>query len=304
MKNPPCSGPNSRKRRLIVNADDFGFTRGVNRAVERCFTRGTVRSASLMAGGSAFEDAARLARSLPGLGVGAHLVLTGLRAVSEPGSLPGLADSRGFLPPSPGALIERLLRFPDARASVFRELNAQLSRIVDAGIRPTHLDSHKHVHILPPVLRSVTDLARKYSVRWIRNPFEVENAGSLLRGVAPSHRKAFWKQHVKSLVARVFRPGFMGHVGTTGLRLPDRFHGVSLTGLWNEDAALHTVKRLSPGLNEWMFHPGVADEELHRTGTRLTTQREVEMNLLCSSRLKEALEQAGMELTHFGEVKD
>lgn len=102
----------------------------------------------------------------------------------------------------------------------------------------------------------------------------------------------------------VFRPWFFRYLRTTGLRFPDHFHGVSLTGLWNENTAIENVQRLAPGLNEWMFHPGEADEELQRMGTRLVRQREVEMNLLCSSRLREALEQGNIELTSFGEVMD
>ncbi|MBP8645350.1 MAG: ChbG/HpnK family deacetylase [Syntrophobacteraceae bacterium] len=289
---------------MIVNADDFGYAHGVNRAVERCFTEGIVRSTSIMAGGSAFEHAAALSRRHPRLSVGAHLVLTKLRPVSEPERLPGLVDSQGFLPPNPEALFRRLLLDRDACSSVRRELDAQMSRIADSGIRITHVDSHKHVHLLPPVLHAVMELARRYSVQWIRKPFEVGNGWVMGRGVALSRKGVFWKQHLRSRAAVVFRPWFFRYLRTTGLRFPDHFHGVSLTGLWNENTAIENVQRLAPGLNEWMFHPGEADEELQRMGTRLVRQREVEMNLLCSSRLREALEQGNIELTSFGEVMD
>ena len=142
----------SAPKRLVVNADDFGFTPDVNAGILEAFERGIVRSTTLMANGAAFDDAVRLARQNPGLDVGCHLTLIG-----RPG-----------LPSSLPALLRALVR---RRLPVYAELAGQVRRVLDAGIRPTHLDTHKHTHLLPPVLGLVCRIAQEFAIPWVRKPF-------------------------------------------------------------------------------------------------------------------------------------
>lgn len=145
--------------RLIVNADDFGYSPGQNYGVIDAFQRGIVRSASLMAQGIAAGQAAELARANPGLGVGVHLVLDFGRPVSPPGDVPTLVDDEG-----------KFLRFDINQplrhdlAEVEREWRAQIRRVLDLGLEPTHLDGHHHVHMHPQLWPVTRALAREFDL--------------------------------------------------------------------------------------------------------------------------------------------
>lgn len=289
------------RRSLVINADDMGYTRGINRAVDRCASRGMLRSATLMACGNAFEDAVAVAKRNPGLSIGVHLVLTGLRPLSRPADIPGLAGGEGLLPSGPDALLGGLLSGRISRRAVYRELELQVTKVLDHGIVPTHLDSHKHVHLLPQVLEAVVAVASRFSIGWVRNPFDGCSGRDLYPAVPPGCRATFFRQHLKSRTARLFRPSFLRILRQTGLRTPDQFFGVSLTGIWNEDSLRRLIRRVPPGLSEWMLHPGDCDEELLRLGSRLRESREIERDLLLSPVLRELVRENGITLAAFGE---
>lgn len=291
---------------LILNADDLGYTRGINHAIGRCSAAGALRSATLMANGAAFEDACSMIRNGQqhggGPAVGAHLVLTELRSLSPPGEIPGLVDEEGFLPASPGKLMSAILQGRVTELNIRKELHRQVARIVDSGLRPTHLDSHKHVHVLPLVLDAVIDVARKHSIQWIRSPFETIRVGGLIETVHPSRRSTFFKQHLRACSMSLCRPQFTSRVRQAGLRTPDHFCGISLTGVWSEQAMVHLLERLPEGINEWMFHPGDCDSELMTQRTRLSTQRQEERDLLLSPILRETAAGRGIAFTSYGEM--
>ena len=137
---------------LAVNADDFGFTRDVNAGIVEARVKGILTSATLMANGAAFDDAVRLAREHPELDVGVHIVLVGGQSVLRP---------ERALPRSAGRLAAAVAL---GRIDVYAELHAQMEKIVAAGIRPTHADTHKHTHLLGPVLEAVARLGEEYAV--------------------------------------------------------------------------------------------------------------------------------------------
>jgi predicted glycoside hydrolase/deacetylase ChbG (UPF0249 family) len=138
-------------KRLIVNADDFGFTRDVNEGILEAHHNGIVTATTLMATGPAFDHAVSLAHRTPALDVGVHLVLVGA-------------------PPFPETPAHLAIAIARRRVQVEEQLDAQIRRVIAAGIRPTHLDTHKHTHILPPVLGAVARLARAYQIPWVRRP--------------------------------------------------------------------------------------------------------------------------------------
>ena len=293
--------PQAIRRKLIINADDFGYTSGVNAAIVRCFREGILPSTTIMANGAAFEEAVMLARDNPAMGVGVHLTLTELPPVSHPGDIPGLTDEEGLLPPSPGDILGALAAGRLKREAIRKELERQVVKVLDRGIVPSHLDSHKHVFVLPPVLEAVLDIAVKYSIRWIRNPFDRCRMRDFFPLVEKGAGRVYFKQHLKSRALAVFRPYFQRRVRERGLRTPNGFYGVSLTGLWNEAAAAQLLKSLPPGISEWMVHPGDCDDALRRQKTRLTEQRQRERDLLTASSLREGLAGNDIALGRFGE---
>src|ERR1700758_5214192 len=136
-------------KNLIVNADDLGWTEGVNRGIADAHRKGLVTSTSLLANGQAFESALRLARANPELGVGVHLNLSDGSPTAPADTVRGLLDRAGNLEGGPESLLLRIASRSLAVEEVEREWDAQICKVRDTGIEPTHLDGHKHVQMLP-----------------------------------------------------------------------------------------------------------------------------------------------------------
>lgn len=263
-------------RRLSVNADDFGFTRDVNEGIVEAHRRGILTATTLMANGAAFEDAVARARENPELDVGVHFVLVGGMSVARWGEA---------LPATVADLIKTLAC---RRLNVERELRAQMQRIVAAGIQPTHLDTHKHTHLLPPVLEVVARLGGEYGVKWVRRPFDLPLHGSP-RGVPLTTR----------LVSRAFqgvRRQFHKKLAKHGCGTTDWFAGFQLTGRYGAEELIALIEHLPEGWTEFMTHPGRCTEELRGTRTRLKESREAELRALTDPRVREALVRQGVEL--------
>lgn len=283
-------------KQLIVNADDFGYTRGVNAGIVRAFREGVVTSTTIMANGDAFEEAVKCAQANPELGVGCHLVLVGGKCVAAAKYVSSLADSEGRLPSSLPSLLSRLSTGSLRPEAIQSELRAQVERVMAAGLQPTHFDSHKHAHAHPRVMEVVVNVADEFGVRRIRNPFEDMRA--LLR---PSFRAGVssWKQRVTALVSGMNAPGFQRLVNSHGMRTPDHFMGVAATGRLNRQAILSMIVALPDGVTELMCHPGEYDEELEKSPTRLKLERETELKGLTDPDVREAMRQRGVCLINF-----
>ncbi len=292
-----------KERRLIINADDFGLTRGVNLAIADCLECGVLRSATLMANGEAFDDAVAAAKKHPNLGVGIHFVLTGLPPLSAPESIPELLGGEGCLPAGLGLLIKRMLTGrKNIQNEIRKELFAQAEKVFDSGIVPTHFDCHKHVHLIPAVLDAVIEIARRYSVKWIRTPFENQSALSFISGIEKDKKSIFLKQFGVAAASRSVYPFFRSRVWRSGIRTPDLFFGIAATGLMNEEAFRIICRKLKPGVSELMTHPGYVDEDLMSVNTRLLESRDMERKLLVSENVKDILVRNRIILSHFGEV--
>lgn len=289
------------KRILVINADDFGYTCGINATIQCCAAEGVLRNTTLMANGPAFDDAVAIAKANRSLSVGVHLNLTELKPVAGPDKVPTLVDETGAMQSSPRGLAAALVSGAVSAGDIRRELLAQVSKVMDCGIVPTHLDSHKHVHVLPPVLEVAIEIARRYSIPWIRNPFEDASAWRLITAVGKNDRRVFLKQYAEANVIKPLQPVFRHFVRRSGLRTPDGFHGLSVTGLWNENVLSRLVGRLKPGVNEWMVHPGVVDRALKDARTRLLGQREVERDILLSPVWASLPDRHGFTVRGFGE---
>ncbi|HEV2387450.1 MAG TPA: hopanoid biosynthesis-associated protein HpnK [Candidatus Acidoferrales bacterium] len=289
-------------RRLIVNGDDFGYTRGVNAGIVRAYRHGILTSTTLMATGEAFEDAVRLALENPGMGVGAHLVLVGGKAVTPPEKIPSLADPTGRLPGTPAALVARLALGRMKQADLEAEIAAQIGRIRAAGIRPTHVDTHKHTHFYPGVMKAVARMASEFGIDAVRKPYE--NLRTLLgRGGAKSGRaRGQFPRSLAAATAGIGHGRFRRLAAARGLRTPDYFCGIRWTGSLSPAALLRILERLPEGTTEMMCHPGLHDDDLERARTRLKRERQQELEALTAPEVVRAASERGILLISYREL--
>jgi hopanoid biosynthesis associated protein HpnK len=289
-------------RQLIVNADDLGITAGVNRAIRETHTNGVVTSATLMATGAAFQDAIELARAMPGLSVGCHVVLVDGAPVSDHHSIPTLLSDRGaqtgrFHSRISGVAARAIFqRFdPDQLVS---EIIAQIKTIQTAGVRVTHLDTHKHTHIFPQILRALVQAARICGVPAIRNPFVPVSS---LRPRQFSRRPRLWKRYSQVRMLNTFSARFRDRMKRDGLATPDGVLGVIETGAFDTSLLRRALTSLPDGTWELVCHPGYDDADLRASHTRLLASREKERQLLMAPELRQFLEDQEIRVISYRE---
>jgi len=227
-----------------------------------------------MATGAAFDHAVELARQNPSLDVGVHLVLVG---------------GDGF-PPTVAQLIQQIaLR----RVRIYDELAAQVRKVQSAGIRPSHLDTHKHTHLLPPVLNAVARIASEFQIPWVRRPFDFPLNG----GSVP------WQRQAVSKALGFARSGFHRVLNSYGCRTTDHFAGFQITGNYDATELARLVRHLPEGITEFMCHPGFCTSELQAARTRLKESRRRELEALTSSQVRQAIEESNVTLARYGEIR-
>ncbi|MBP7867873.1 MAG: ChbG/HpnK family deacetylase [Acidobacteria bacterium] len=264
-------------RRIIVNADDFGYNTGVNAGVVEAARAGALTSTTLMAPSAAFDDAVRRASEVPRLGVGCHVCLVGTRPVSPPEAIPSLVGRDGRFLPSLGAFARRCFGGGLREDEMRREVEAQVEKVIRAGHPPTHLDAHKHVFVLARVHRVLCGVCRRYAIPAMRNPYDADPFRLRARAGNP---RAYTRQWLLGRLVRVTRRGFSRRCAEAGLRTPDRFFGVAATGLWSPAYLDGVFAELADGVNELMVHPAVMDESMRKSRSRLRESRGVELRLL------------------------
>ena len=268
----------SPRKQLVVNADDFGFTPDVNEGIVEAHRSGILTATTIMANGAAFDDAVRLARSTPALDIGCHLVL-----VSGNSLLTGR--------PYPLTVAQLMAAMAKREIRVYDELAAQVRRIVDAGVAPTHLDTHKHTHLAPPVLDAVARLAEEFGIRWVRRPFDLPLTA--LRGAVPRITR------ITSGGLGVLRKRFHRVLERHGCRTTDHFAGFQITGLFRTPELIELLGILPVGSTELMVHPGRCRDALRHARTRLKESREHELEALVASETRSAIERYGIELVNY-----
>jgi chitin disaccharide deacetylase len=269
----------SVNRQLVVNADDFGFTRDVNQGIIEAHQQGILTATTLMANGDAFEDAVRLASENPGLDVGAHLVLIGGIALAARGS------------ELPRTVPRLLAAIASRRIHIYDELAAQIRRILDAGLALTHIDTHKHTHLAPAVLDAVARVAEEFGIPWVRRPFDLPITAA--RGGAP------WLKRAISDSLGLQRARFHRVLARHHCRTTDHFAGFQITGRFRTDELVALIRALPEGSTELMCHPGRATGELQRAHTRLKESREQELAALIAPETRRALAESGVELVNY-----
>ena len=285
-------------RRLIINADDFGLTSGVNRAIVEAHERGIVTSTTLMANSAAFEEAVRLAKSSSGWSIGCHVVLLDGKPLVDPGRIPSLVrakDQNSFRDAISGFAIRALAGRIDAD-QVEVETTAQIRKLQSHGIVVSHVDSHKHTHMFPSALQGILRAARTCGLGAIRNPFEyvAANFARLQKGL--------WKRHAQVKTLRGLAGYFRKAVAKAGLKTPDGTLGIVATGHLDPKLFCRIAGQMPEGTWEFVCHPGYVDAELAAIHTRLRQSREEELAVLTSPDTRAALEQRGIELISYREL--
>ena len=263
----------------MVNADDFGFTRDVNEGIVHCHRQGILTATTLMANGGAFDHAIIAARDTPTLDVGCHLVLLGGYSVV----------GAQLFPDSIADLAQALAR---GKIRPYDELRAQVERILDAQITPRHLDTHKHTHLLPPVLEAVARISAEYKIPWVRRPFDLpsDDPATLKRRLI-GNLLGFFRRHRFDAVLKRYQ-----------CRSTDHFSGFSLTGYLNADRLINLIARLPEGSTELMVHPGFLGAELAGSRTRLKRSRLLELEALTDASVREALTLHGVTLAGYRDL--
>lgn len=291
-------------KQLIVNADDFGLTENVNRGILDAHREGIVTSTTLLANGMAFEAAAAASKRFARLGIGVHLNLTEGMPVADASHIRTLVDRGGRLHMSPARLWAGIVTGQVSLSDIEFELRAQVRKVIRSGIRPTHFDGHKHIHVLPRVSEIVIRLAHEFHIPAVRCPMEQNgHASGPLRNWRFS-RFSTVKQYLVSRAVSDRARSFRKQLARAGLLSPDNFFGISLTGFLDASATRQVLQNLPLGTSELMCHPGYRDVELERTGTRLLTQRETEIQGLTAVSVKNLLRASGIQLGNYKALVD
>ncbi len=259
---------------LIVNADDFGLTSGVNRAIAELHKAGVLTSASLMARAGAAEEAMELARSMPTLGVGCHVVLVDGQPVLPAHQIPTLVDREtGRFPLSLGTFLLRLFTGRIRSAEIEAEAAAQIGLLQRQGVRLTHLDTHKHTHVFSAVLRPLLRAGRAAGIHAIRHPFEPEWAVRATGGASLTR--------IAELTAlRTLEPRSRRILAGEAFVTTDGTIAMAGTGMLDAPTLRSLLRQLPSGTWELVTHPGYNDESLAQVRTRLRASRDVERRSL------------------------
>ncbi len=289
-------------RNLIVSADDLGWTDGVNRGIVEAFRHGIVTSTSLLANGAAFAGGVEGARSAPGLGVGVHLNLSDGPPVADRETVASLLNDDGEFAGGPESLLLRRVRRGLVLAEVEREWDAQIQKVRDAGIAPTHLDGHKHVHMLPGLFEIALKLAKRHNIGAIRVSLEASNLRAALSSGAKQNARMVMKQGVQARGLKLLARDAREQAARAGISTADYFCGIAQTGHLTLEGVGQFVKSLSDGTTELMCHPGYADAALQKTPTRLQDSRQTELHILTDTGIRNLVASLGIRLIDYGFV--
>jgi len=284
-------------KQLIITADDFGLSKGVNTAVEKAWNEGILTCASIMPGGTAFNQAVTIARRNPGLQVGLHLTLLQGTAVLPPSQIPGLVNEAGCFSDNPVATGMRYFFDKGIYKQIKQEIEAQIQRVLDAGIPLSHIDGHLNIHLHPTVFGFLTDLMPRYGISSFRLSRE-----RLFHNLRFDRQRQLGKS-----VERIIFGALANHarplLKQLGIRYAGEVKGVLNSGRMTEGYLLQILDGLHEGLTELYFHPGILpDAEISR---RMPDYRhEEELAAILSPRIKLRLAELNIGLENYrGDTK-
>jgi predicted glycoside hydrolase/deacetylase ChbG (UPF0249 family) len=269
---------------LIVNADDFGLTSGVNHAVISAHETGIVTSTTIMVNMPRFEEAARLALQHPSLGVGLHFNITQGEPLAQPKTIRSLLNTADSFTGSSSTLARRWVAGRLKKEEIIVELRAQIEKALSKRLTLTHIDSHKHSHALPVVFDAILDTAWECGIGAVRLP-----AGPILSAG-------------RAVVLNLLSRGYRSRMQRRSFRGSDSLAGITRTGHWTRSWLMSLLAGLPNGVTELFCHPGYNDDDLDQIHTRLRASREVELELLTDREVVAEVERQGIKLINFGSL--
>ncbi len=266
---------------LIVNADDFGLSTGINRGIIETFENGIVTRTSIMANGPAFDDACSLAlqTSIP---VGLHLNLTFGSPVSSPEKIPSLVNAHGHFH-GKWAFTRRYFSGLIKHREIEKEMQAQIIKVLNRGIHIMHLDSHHHIHCLPGVGKIFQQFANKHGIKSIRQVTMPRVADRWLLS-------AYLSQMMIASSCKFRISNFEMRNYTCW--------GFEFTAAKNKkDTLLRILASLQEGINELVCHPGYV-KKTDAIGKYLQ-DRQAELKALCDRQVREFIQKSDIKLISF-----
>ena len=246
-------------KQLIITSDDFGLSSGVNRAVEQAWKNGLLTCASIMPGAPAFAEAVKIARRNPGLQIGLHLTLVQGHSVLPPAEIPSLVDAAGNFTDNPVMGGMRYFLDRGLYCQLKREIEAQIKKVLDAGIQLTHIDGHLNIHLHPTVFRILIELMPQYGITTFRLAQE-----RLSHNLRFDSQRKFGKV-IESLIFKKLTDHARPELDRMGINYAAEVKGVLNSGRMTEEYILNIIDDLQEGLTEIYFHPGILpDAEISR----------------------------------------
>jgi len=284
-------------KQLIITADDFGLSKGVNAAVEKGWREGILTCASIMPGGAAFSEAVKIAARNPGLQVGLHLTLLQGKSVLPHAQIPDLVNEQGEFSDNPVATGMRYFFDKGIYKQLKLEIEAQIQRVIDNGISLSHIDGHLNIHLHPTVFAFLTELMPHYGITSFRLSSERLN-----------HNLRFDQQRrAGKTVERVIFGALSRHarpfLKKLGIRYAGEVKGVLNSGRMTEEYILQILDGLNTGLTEMYFHPGVLpDKEI---SLRMPDYRhEEELAAITSPAVRQKIQELNITVQNYrGEIK-
>jgi len=281
------------RKRLVVNADDFGLHESINEAVDIAHNKGILTSASLMVNGESFGHAVDIAKKNKNLGVGIHLTLNGEEPISPIKKISSIVDNNGKLLEDHRQLCKKILMKKISLKHIAIECEAQINRFFQAGLTPTHVDSHRHLHLFPPIFKILTPIFKRHNIkkiRWINTP-----------------RIDYCRINISKVVFLLFMQ-YTRFLKDAEYKHPDYFVGFFRSGNMDAGYLRKILFRLKPGITEINFHPGKNDnliakkygfwEEYYKWGCNW----EKEFELLLNFDIKKIIKSNNISLISYSEI--
>ena len=291
-------------KNLIVNADDLGWTEGVNRGILEAHREGLVTSTSLLANGRAFDSAVAARSGNTELGIGVHLNLSDGPPTAPANTVAGLLNKAGELEGGPESLLLRIARRTLPLQEVEREWEAQILKIRQGGIQPTHVDGHKHVQMLPGLFEIALRLAKKHGIGAIRISHEESTLRAALSTGGEQKTSVVMKQGVQARGLKLLARDAREMAKRAGIASTDYFCGIAQTGELTRAGVERLLQSLPEGTTELMCHPGYSDEDLRGTGTRLQRSRQSELGILTDKGIRKVVAMRGIRLINYRFIAD
>jgi hopanoid biosynthesis associated protein HpnK len=284
----------SPRRRLIVNADDFGASEEVNEAVIRAFKEGVLTSTSLMVSAPAAEQAVRLAKENPGLAVGIHLVTVVGQSVLPHSEIPTLVDENGNFSNNPVTAGLKYFFSPPARRELRRELAAQFEKFKSTGLRLSHIDGHLHLHVHPVIFNAALELGAKYGCRNMRVPVEER------RLALEFDRSSIALKSIHSILFGGLASYMKKKLLDRGFVFPERVYGNLQSGRMSEGYFVYALENLAADASEIYFHPAVFTDEKSLNSDEC--QASIEFEALISPKVKDRIQSLGIRLINYSDL--